>query len=101
MCGEPLSLKAAVACYQAAWSLAINKSLLALASCAVGHTEPHEKEQEVLNRRDLMEPFQEGVEPPWHHFPSQQLLPSSIFHSEMNNLKIKVITSGAGAWLCG
>lgn len=64
MCGEPLSLKAAVACYQAAWSLAINKSLLALASCAVGHTEPHEKEQEVLNRRDLMEPFQEGVEPP-------------------------------------
>lgn len=61
-----VSLKVAVARYQAAWSLAINKSLLALASCTVGHTEPHKKkkEQEVLNRQDLMEPFQEGVEPP-------------------------------------
>lgn len=38
-----VSLKVAVARYQAAWSLAINKSLLALASCTVGHTEPHKK----------------------------------------------------------
>lgn len=91
-----VSLKVAVARYQAGWSLAINKPLLALASCTVGHTEPHKKEQEVLNRRDLMELFREGVEPPWHHFPSQELFPGSIFHSEMKNLKIKAITSGVG-----
>lgn len=76
---QSLSLKAAVGHYQAAWSLAKNKSLLALASCAVGHTEPHEKEQEVLNRRDLMEPFQEGVEPLWRPFPSQQYFPAPYF----------------------
>lgn len=103
-----VSLKVAVARYQAAWSLAINKSLLALASCTVGHTEPHKKkEQEVLNRQDLMEPFQEGVErpplPP-HHFPSQELFPGSKFHSEMKNPKIKAITSGVGEmarWIMG
>lgn len=79
MCVESLSLKAAVVGYQAAWSLAINKSLLALASCAVGHTEPHKKEQEVLNRRDLMEPYQEGVESLWHPFPSQLYFPAPYF----------------------
>lgn len=79
VCRESLSLKAAVVSYQAAWSLVINKSLLALASGTVGHTEPHKREQEVLKRRDLMEPFQEGVEPLWHNFPSQQYFLAPYF----------------------